>query len=381
MASPSSSMSQESLDHEEGDDGFANRTKSKNIRLLRARGALRTDRDNGDSYDTRDSTVQNGDTGEGEGCGGGSSAVGDHESTGRSLASRDRPKDKRTRPNHLQRGKLPKDKRKLREKRRSTGVVHLQSTESTGDSLDDEDTDKDRPVMETSRNTKYNEIIDADNPQTPAESHGRKSFAARRNKSPSDLEADLEDNQDYDSTVSQSECNLVLIDQKDPVSYPKRTPVPVSQHTTRAPGYSKIGYGVAATSVRGESQVKTSYVASVLSTYPTSETNRPRHSSVLSRYQPDRKPETSFKSDFGHRFRDRDISSTGTSVTRVQLPKENLNNSKGSSSYSSRQAESQSSQLEILKEENRRLEKLLEEKNRRIGELEEKISALNEMIH
>lgn len=133
MASPSSSMSQESLDHEEGDDGFTNRAKSRNIRLLRARGALRTDRDNGDSYDTRDSTVQNGDTGEGEGCGGGSSVIADHDSAAsRSLASRDRPKDKRTRPNHLQRGKLPKDKRKLREKRRSTGVVHLQSTEVGG---------------------------------------------------------------------------------------------------------------------------------------------------------------------------------------------------------------------------------------------------------
>lgn len=43
--------------------------------------------------------------------------------------------------------------------------------------------------------------------------------------SPSDLEADLEDNQDYDSTVSQSETNLTLIGQA--------SPLPVTQQTTR----------------------------------------------------------------------------------------------------------------------------------------------------
>jgi len=34
--------------------------------------------------------------------------------------------------------------------------------------------------------------------------------------SPSDLDADLEDNQDYDSTVSQSETNLTMIGQSQP---------------------------------------------------------------------------------------------------------------------------------------------------------------------
>ena len=47
----------------------------------------------------------------------------DHESPTRLAA---RLKDKRIRPNHLHKGKAGKDKRKLREKRRSTGVVHLQ---------------------------------------------------------------------------------------------------------------------------------------------------------------------------------------------------------------------------------------------------------------
>lgn len=41
--------------------------------------------------------------------------------------------------------------------------------------------------------------------------------------SPSDLEADLEDNQDYDSTVSQSETNLSLVGQLSPVPPPTNT--------------------------------------------------------------------------------------------------------------------------------------------------------------
>ena len=52
----------------------------------------------------------------------------DHESPTRSAAARLKDKQ-RGRPNHMK-GKLPKDKRKLREKRRSTGVVHcMPSTE------------------------------------------------------------------------------------------------------------------------------------------------------------------------------------------------------------------------------------------------------------
>ena len=39
--------------------------------------------------------------------------------------------------------------------------------QSTGDSLDEEEADK--LTGETKRNTSYNEVIDADNPQTPEE--------------------------------------------------------------------------------------------------------------------------------------------------------------------------------------------------------------------
>merc|ERR1712083_1085133 len=80
---------------------------------------------------------------------------------------------KEKRPNkmhHANRGKQQKDRRKLREKRRSTGVVHLASTESTGGSTtgdDEESSDAaqgqggavDKVLLETRRNTYQNESI------------------------------------------------------------------------------------------------------------------------------------------------------------------------------------------------------------------------------
>jgi hypothetical protein len=133
------------------------------------------------------------------------------------LTTRLKDKSRGSRPNHLHKGKTAKDKRKLREKRRSTGVVHMPNTESTGDSLEDEE----GKSAETRRNTSYNEVIDADNPQTPEEERISRGYARNaRNKSPSDLEADLEDNQDYDSTVSHSETNLTILG-----SSPTTTPV------------------------------------------------------------------------------------------------------------------------------------------------------------
>lgn len=77
---------------------------------------------------------------------------------------------KEKRPNkihHGNKGKQQRDRRKLREKRRSTGVVHLASTESTGGSTtgdDEESSDQaqpslDRVLLETRRNTHQNESI------------------------------------------------------------------------------------------------------------------------------------------------------------------------------------------------------------------------------
>merc|ERR1711962_1972635 len=86
-----------------------------------------------------------------------------------------RAKDKRALPpskmHHANKGKQQRDRRKLREKRRSTGVVHLASAESTGGSAtgdDEESSDAaqgqggaavDKVLLETRRNTYQNESI------------------------------------------------------------------------------------------------------------------------------------------------------------------------------------------------------------------------------
>jgi len=163
---------------------------------------------------------------------------------------------------HANKGKQQRDRRKLREKRRSTGVVHLASTESTGGSTtgdDEESSDAaqgqggaavDKVLLETRRNTYQNESIansyrqaqeklgwsnDCDSqPENnnggalggalgsggPSGSSGSSSLyppslvsfpprtgKSRRNKSPSDLEAD--DENDHDS-LNQSETGSNL---------------------------------------------------------------------------------------------------------------------------------------------------------------------------
>ena len=60
---------------------------------------------------------------------------------------------------HGSRGKQQRERRKLREKRRSTGVVHLQNTESTGGSTTGEEDGKDEMGGETKKNTEQNEIM------------------------------------------------------------------------------------------------------------------------------------------------------------------------------------------------------------------------------
>ena len=122
----SSSVSQESLDIT--DDYEINSRRSR-IRTMRARGALPRagDRDSETSGD-RDGWDMNGDDNPPSHQALTCMTTEQHDSPSRTSAVQ-RAKDKRSRPNHLQKGKLPKDKRKLREKRRSTGVVHLASTE------------------------------------------------------------------------------------------------------------------------------------------------------------------------------------------------------------------------------------------------------------
>ena len=159
-------------------------------------------------------------------------------------------KDKRPiKLHHVNKGKQQRDRRKLREKRRSTGVVHLASTESTGGSTtgDDEGVNSDvvQPVpssslvscslsSETRRNTQQNESIANSYRQaqekladevTKATRHSdlngcHMRSSLRRDKSPSDLEAD--DENDHDS-LNQSEtgsgsnlsvCNLACEKQR-----------------------------------------------------------------------------------------------------------------------------------------------------------------------
>lgn len=102
-----------------------------------------------------------------------------------------RKQDKRVtgRPTHINKGKQQRDRRKLREKRRSTGVVHLPSTESTGGSTGEDEEELGGACLETKHNTHHNEFLDHE----LLEERAAKIYAQRRNKSHSDLEADDEE--------------------------------------------------------------------------------------------------------------------------------------------------------------------------------------------
>ena len=107
----SSSVSQESLDREEYDVA----ARRSRVRALRVRG--------GPGRVAEDTPeVAGGPDDAGEGV----AAEGLDQDSPSRAGARASAKDKR-RPNHLHKGKTVKDKRKLREKRRSTGVVHLPS--------------------------------------------------------------------------------------------------------------------------------------------------------------------------------------------------------------------------------------------------------------
>ncbi|KAG7202970.1 hypothetical protein KM043_010107 [Ampulex compressa] len=102
-----------------------------------------------------------------------------------------RKQDKRVtgRPTHINKGKQQRDRRKLREKRRSTGVVHLPSTESTGGSTGEDEEELSGTCLETKHNTHHNEFLDHE----LIEERTAKTYTQRRNKSHSDLEADDEE--------------------------------------------------------------------------------------------------------------------------------------------------------------------------------------------
>ncbi|XP_066585809.1 PRKC apoptosis WT1 regulator protein-like isoform X2 [Prorops nasuta] len=82
------------------------------------------------------------------------------------------------RPTHINKGKQQRDRRKLREKRRSTGVVHLPSTESTGGSTGEDEEELSGTCLETKNNTHHNEFLDHE----LLEERTAKTYTQRRNK-------------------------------------------------------------------------------------------------------------------------------------------------------------------------------------------------------
>ena len=118
---------------------------------------------------------------------------------------------------HGNKGKQQRERRKLREKRRSTGVVHLASTESTGGTTtgDDEESSDAGVInvsVETKRNTQQNESLSHPTTASDCDHHHLTSASCispnvvssrNRDKSASDLEAD--DENDTHDSLNQSE--------------------------------------------------------------------------------------------------------------------------------------------------------------------------------
>lgn len=424
----SSSVSQESLDM----DDFDTMARRNRIRTHRGRAMPHRSGDRveagGDAHDREGrGDHQNGDTVDNTLHGGGGVGGGvDHESPTRSAAARLKEKT-RSRANHLHKGKLPKDKRKLREKRRSTGVVHLPSTESTGDSLDDDDDDDENMIHETKKNTTFNEATATSSHHHHHHHHAFDS-RPRGNKSPSDLEADLEDNQDYDSTVSHSETNLTLIGRSESSDAQMNSGLHSRQPPTNTSKFSPEASRAAATAFKyGGTSTSPQQVSSDQDsnrTPPPSASTKSSVSSIVARYTQGadssayRDTDTSAKesdsprglSSYGaskdlgsgrtersyggylsSRFheRDREASSAGEMRSDVgtggsrfhasrfhyQSPRPFISPApQNNNTENTAQLERQ---LEKEKEENKKLQQQLEQKDRRIAELERQVALLN----
>ncbi|KAK7018681.1 hypothetical protein SK128_022624 [Halocaridina rubra] len=216
-------MASSSVSQEDVEVDFEASSRRSRIRTARARNINPTSRPG-----EADEECEGSDREVGTGGGGLFPGAPDHDASPKPAT---RLKEKRmNRPNHTNKGKQQRDRRKLREKRRSTGVVHLPSTESTGGSTG-EDEELLSMTPETRRNTHYNEHIEKDKQSSgdhhphhhhhhhsavpgassASEHKHKKSFTSHRNKSPSDLEADDEDNQDYDSLTGMSDSTLSLV--------------------------------------------------------------------------------------------------------------------------------------------------------------------------
>nr|XP_050857470.1 PRKC apoptosis WT1 regulator protein-like isoform X2 [Vespula vulgaris] len=170
-------MASSSVSQEDFDNDFELTSRRSRIRTARARvGPPRTG-------DTASITFQKSapDSEESQGiCNSSSNSVPPSEHDGQQNKPIMRKQDKRVtgRPTHINKGKQQRDRRKLREKRRSTGVVHLPSTESTGGSTGEDEEELSGTCLETKNNTHHNEFLDHE----LIEERSVKVYTQRRNK-------------------------------------------------------------------------------------------------------------------------------------------------------------------------------------------------------
>ncbi|XP_012272347.1 PRKC apoptosis WT1 regulator protein isoform X2 [Orussus abietinus] len=188
MSSDVAGMASSSVSQEDFENDFELCFRRSKVRTARARvGPLRTGESSSIAFQKNTGDVE-----EAQGvCESSSNSVLPPDHDGQQNKPIMRKQDKRVtgRPAHINKGKQQRDRRKLREKRRSTGVLHLPSTESTGGSTGEDEEELSGTCLETKHNTHHNEFLDHE----LIEERATKAFTQRRNKSHSDLEADDEE--------------------------------------------------------------------------------------------------------------------------------------------------------------------------------------------
>ncbi|XP_076657083.1 uncharacterized protein LOC143361504 isoform X4 [Halictus rubicundus] len=168
-------MASSSVSQEDFDNDYELSSRRSRIRTARARiGPPRTGDTSSINFQKSTPNVE-----EPQGvCETSSNSAPGHESQQNKPIMRKQDKRVTGRPTHINKGKQQRDRRKLREKRRSTGVVHLPSTESTGGSTGEDEEELSGTCLETKHNTYHNEFLDPE----LIEERAAKMFTQRRNK-------------------------------------------------------------------------------------------------------------------------------------------------------------------------------------------------------
>ncbi|XP_043258150.1 PRKC apoptosis WT1 regulator protein-like isoform X6 [Colletes gigas] len=162
-------MASSSVSQEDFDNDFELSSRRSRIRTARARiGPPRTGDGSSIGFQKESQGV----------CDTSSNNAPEHENQQNKPIMRKQDKRVTGRPTHINKGKQQRDRRKLREKRRSTGVVHLPSTESTGGSTGEDEEELSGTCLETKHNTHHNEFLDHE----LLEERTAKMFTQRRNK-------------------------------------------------------------------------------------------------------------------------------------------------------------------------------------------------------